>query len=127
MVVDHNGSPRHRRYKAKVANVFRAYGGVAAGDKNDEFTLTTPARRFPLSLDVVAFCCQRMFAVEINGYKGHNTRRAHFKDFHRAEEIKELVKDIECYSFSFWQLKGCPDELIAQELGLKKSIDKVVA
>ena len=118
LVVDHNGSERHKRCKRQVANVFRAYGGTAAGDKDDEFALTTDTRRFPLYLDIVAVLGERVFAVEIDGYKGHKTGLAIKKDKNRMGEIRDAIKDIECYRFAFWQLKGTEDHIIAQELGI---------
>ena len=91
---------------------------MAAGDKDDEFAVLRDAISPPYYIDIIASNNQRVLAIEIDGYIGHSTQRRLFRDMHRTAEIKELVKDIECYRFSFWQLKGCPDELIAEELGL---------
>lgn len=102
-----------------MANVFRSYGGLAAGDKDDEFACATATGRFPLYIDIVAIHNERVFAVEIDGYKGHASKRAIQKDKTRFSEIKDSIKDVECYRFAFWQLKGTSDELIAQELRLK--------
>ena len=115
---DHNGGPRHRRYKRKVANILRQYGYSVAGENDDEFAVQRPGDSPPYFIDVVASNGTRVLAIEIDGHKGHWSRRALLKDRNRAADIKALVKDAEMYRFAFFQLTNMPDEVIAEELGL---------
>jgi len=118
VVSDYNGSDRHKRGKQRLASICRRHGYLAAGDKDDEFVVVRPGGTSCYVIDVIASNGVRVLAIEIDGYKGHSTRRGLLKDMHRTAEICALVKDIECYRFAFWQLANCPDSLIAQELGL---------
>lgn len=118
MVVDHLGSERHKRYKRKVARILRAYGYVVAGDADtdDEFPVFRSACDPPYYLDLCASNGKRILAVEVDGYKGHRSRRNILKDINRTNDIQALVKDIEVFRFAFWQLKDMDDETIAEEL-----------
>lgn len=117
MVSDHNGSDRHKRYKGKVANILRRYGYTVFGDTDDEIAVRREAFEAPYYVDVCACNSQRILIVEIDGYKGHKTRRAILKDTHRANYIKQVLK-CDLYRFAFFQLTGVSDDLIAEELGL---------
>jgi very-short-patch-repair endonuclease len=99
-----------------VANVLRNYGYRVAGDNEDEFSVFRNADSPPYSLDLIASNSTRVIAVEIDGYRGHKSRRRILYDAHRTNELKEIVKDIEVFRFAFWQLKGTDDGTIAKEL-----------
>lgn len=120
MVVDHNGSPRHKLYKGKMANLLRSVGFKAAGDNDDEFAITRHESENPYYVDVCASNDTRDLVIEIHGYEGHNSRRRILHDKNRANEIKALVHNIEYYEFSFWQLKDFEEmtPYILEELGI---------
>lgn len=113
-----NESERHKRYKKKLANILRSKGYQAVGDNDDEAYVLRDGDSLPYFLDVFASNGTRDIAVEIDGYQGHSNRRRILRDAHRTNEIKNIVHNIEIYRFAFWQLKGCEDSLIEQELGL---------
>lgn len=115
-----NESDRHIRYKQKVANILRSKGYQVRGDQDDEFAIIRPEYPYAYFVDLCASNGQRDIVVEIDGYRGHKSRRNILKDAHRFEAIKELIAGVECFRFSFWQLKNCPDELIAEELRLNE-------
>lgn len=117
-MVGYNESQRHKRYKQRVARILRSSGYLVAGDGevDDEFCVFRSADLPPYYLDLCASNGKRVLAVEIDGYRGHKTRRASVKDMWRTADIKSLVKDIEVFRFAFWQLKGMDDATIAEEL-----------
>jgi very-short-patch-repair endonuclease len=99
-----------------VANVLRNNGYRVAGDNEDEFSVFRDENSPPYSLDLVASNSARTIAVEIDGYRGHKSRRRILYDAHRTNELKTLIKDLEVFRFAFWQLKGMDDGTIAEEL-----------
>lgn len=113
-----NESERHLRYKRKVADILRDAGFTVFGDSDDEVAIYRNDTKTPYFIDVCACSDTRIIAVEIDGYRGHNSRRAILRDKHRTNEIKELINNIEFYRFAFFQLKGMDNETIALELGL---------
>ena len=119
MVVDHNGSERHKRYKSKLALLLRRHGYTVFGDHDDEIPIQPDPNSPPYFIDICAVSGSRILCIEVDGYRGHKTRRAILKDSHRtAEIIKALNGKPEFYRFAFWQLKGMDDATIAQELKL---------
>jgi hypothetical protein len=114
-----NESERHKRYKKRLADICRARGFRAIGDNDDEAYVFRNGDSFPYFLDVYASNGERDIAVEVDGYKGHNSRRRILRDKHRTNELKDIVYNLEVYRFAFFQLKGMDDETIALELGLK--------
>lgn len=120
MVVDHNGSERHIRYKSRVASICRRYGYTVWGDRGDEIAIQRDGGKPDFYIDVTAVSGSRILIIEIDGYKGHKTKRAILKDSHRFAEIKEKLNGKpEVFRFGFYQLTpDIPDELIAKELKL---------
>jgi hypothetical protein len=114
-----NESERHKRYKKRLADICRARGFRAIGDNDDEAYVFRNGDSFPYFLDVYASNGERDIAVEVDGYKGHNSRRRILRDKHRTNELKDIVYNLEVYRFAFFQLRGMDDETIALELGLK--------
>jgi hypothetical protein len=92
-----------------------------AGDNEDEFAVFRDADTPPYFVDLCASNSKRVIICEIDGYVGHSSRRKILHDVHRTNELKTLIKDIEVFRFAFFQLKSCPDELIAEELGLNET------
>lgn len=125
MVSDHNGSEMHRRYKRKMANLLRDWGYTVFGDSEDdevevrrdrtELDGNTP----PYYVDVCAVNSSRIVCVEIDGYKGHRTRRAILKDKHRFDYIAKIL-GADVYRFAFYQLMGMDRKTIEEELELTK-------
>jgi len=113
-----NESERHLRYKRKVADILRSRGFTVFGDTDDEVAIYRDDNSPPYFIDVCGCSDTRIIAVEIDGYKGHSSRRRILYNKHRTDEIKKLINNIELYRFAFFQLKGTSDELIAEELGL---------
>src|ERR1051325_7437432 len=117
MVVDHNGSERHKRYKRKVANLLRHFDYTVFGDMDDEVMVCRGRTSPPYYVDLCACNSQGIVVVEIDGYKGHKTRRAILKDKSRLEYIRQRL-NARVFRFAFWQLKNMDDDTIAEELGL---------
>lgn len=114
-----NESQRHLNYKSRVALLLRRHGYTVFGDHDDEIAIRCSPDEPPYYLDICAVSGQRIIICEIDGYKGHKSKRGIFKDTHRTNAIKEKLNGKpEVYRFAFWQLKDVSDELIAQELGL---------
>lgn len=112
-----NESERHLSYKRKVADICRRYGFTVFGDRDDEIPIHYEPTSPPYYLDICAVSGQRILCIEIDGYKGHKSRRAILRDKHRtAAIIKALNGKPEFYRFQFFQLKGMDDGTIAQEL-----------
>jgi hypothetical protein len=112
-----NESDRHLAYKRKVADLCRRHGYTVFGDHDDEIPITCDADSPPYYLDICAVSGQRILCIEIDGYKGHSSRRAIFRDKHRTIAIaKALNGKPEFYRFQFFQLKDMDDGTIAQEL-----------
>lgn len=122
MVSDFNGGERHKRYKRKVADILRRHGYTVFGDRDDEIPVEREAPNPPYYLDLCAICGPRVLAIEIDGHKGHSSKRAILKDKNRFDYIKEKLK-AECYRFAFYQLTDMSDELIEEELGLVSRAD----
>lgn len=101
-----------------MANILRDRGYLVTGDNEDEFEVIRGGDSPSYFVDIAASNNERVIIVEIDGYKGHKSRRAIFKDLYRATEIKAMVKYAEFYRFAFWQLKGTSSEVIAEELKL---------
>ena len=122
LVSDHNGSDRHKRYKSRVANIIRRSGYTVFGDNENEIAIQTDRTKAPYYLDICAVSGSRVVCVEIDGYRGHNSRRSIRKDAHRTTAIIEYFKaqglKAQVYRFAFWQLKDASDQLIAKELQL---------
>lgn len=122
MVVDHNGSERHIRYKQKVADLLRRHGHTVFGDHDDEIPIQPDADTPPYYLDLCALYGKGVTVIEIDGYEGHKSQRAILKDKHRTIAIIQFFKKqgltAKVYRFAFWQLKGMDDATIIQELGL---------
>ena len=114
--MDHNGSPKHRRLKKKMANLLRSKGYQAVGDNDDEAFAIRPDSAYPYFFDVFASNGERSIIVEIDGYKGHNSGRRIRHDQNRTNEIQQIVNHIEVFRFSFWQLKAWPEHEILEEL-----------
>ena len=115
MVSDYLGSDRHKRAKRQVADVLRSKGFEVYGDKDNEFAIIRPEGQGAYYLDVYAFNSKRGIVVEIDGYKGHRTKRAILKDTHRANWIKKMLR-VELYRFNFSQLKDMDNDTIANEM-----------
>lgn len=112
-----NESNRHLSYKRKVADILRRYGYTVFGDNDDEIAVQCDADSPPYYLDICAVSGQRIICVEIDGYKGHSSRRSILRDKHRTIAItKALNGKPEFYRFQFFQLKGMDDGTIAEEL-----------
>lgn len=122
-MVGRNESDRHQRYKRKVADILRCHGYTVFGDRDDEIPVEREWPNPPYYLDLYAIRGPRILAIEIDGYKGHKSKRAILKDKNRLDYIKEKLK-AECYRFAFFQLTDMSDELIEEELGLKPSQSK---
>jgi hypothetical protein len=104
-----------------VADILRHHAFTVFGDHDDEIPVRHDINSPPYFLDICAVSGQRVIVVEIDGYKGHKSRRGILKDSHRtAAIIRALNGKPEVYRFAFWQLKDCEDSLIEQELGLTK-------
>lgn len=116
-----NESERHIRYKQRVAVLLRRHGFTVFGDHDDEIPVQCRPEEPPFYLDICAVSGQRIVIVEIDGYKGHSSKRGILYDTHRTNAIKEKLNGKpEIYRFGFWQLKDTPDELIEEELKLGK-------
>ena len=129
-----NESDRHIRYKQRMANICRRFGYIVFGDRENEIAVRRDeTNEPPYYCDLVAILGTRTIVIEVDGYKGHNSRRNLLRDEHRSDYIKEnLIRNsdlekllrkrlsgkVELYRFGFWQLKDASDELIAQELQL---------
>lgn len=117
-----NESDRHLRYKSKVANLLRRYGHTVFGDHDDEIPIQCEPDAPAYHLDLCALYGKGVVIVEIDGYEGHKSRRAIFKDKHRTAAIIKYFKaqglTAKVYRFAFFQLTGMDDATIAKELGL---------
>jgi hypothetical protein len=117
-----NESDRHIRYKQKVANILRRNGYTCFGDHDDEIAIQCDADAPAYYLDICALYNKRVIVCEIDGYTGHKSQRAIYKDKHRTTAIIKYFKKqglaAEVYRFAFWQLKGMDDDTIKQELQL---------
>lgn len=101
-----------------MADILRRYGYSVSGDLDDEFAVERGTDSFPYYVDLCASNGTRVLVIEIDGHTGHSNRRRILHDTHRTNDIKALIKDIEVFRFAFWQLAKCPDDLIAEELGI---------
>jgi len=112
-----NESERHIRYKSRMALLLRRHGYTVFGDHDDEIPVQCDPNSPPYFIDICAISGQRILCIEIDGYKGHNSRRAIFRDKHRTAAItSKLNGKPEFYRFQFFQLKDMDDETIAEEL-----------
>ena len=102
----------------------RRYGYTCFGDHDDEIAIQPDPNSPPYYLDICAVSGPRILCIEVDGYKGHKSRRAICKDKHRTNEIKSYFKrqgvkgTVEFYRFAFWQLTDIDDATIAEELKL---------
>ena len=127
-MVGTNESERHIQYKGKVANVLRKNGFTVFGDSiirqrdDDEVSIIWSPSEKPYYIDICACGPSGIVLVEIDGYRGHRSRRAICKDKNRTATILDYFSNrgvnARLVRFAFFQLKGASDELIAEELGI---------
>lgn len=99
----------------------RRYGFTVFGDHDDEIPIQCEPNSPPYFIDICAVSGKRILCIEIDGYKGHSSRRAIFRDKHRTAAItRALNGKPEFYRFQFFQLKDIEDKYIIEELGLEK-------
>lgn len=91
------------------------------GDHDDEIPITCEPNAPPYFIDITAVSGKRILCIEVDGYKGHKSRRAIQRDKHREIAIsKALNGKPEFYRFQFFQLTDIEDSYIIEELRLEE-------
>jgi hypothetical protein len=99
--------------------LLRHFDYTVFGDMDDEVMVCRGRTSPPYYVDLCAVSSEGIVVVEIDGYKGHKTRRAILKDKSRLDFIRQKL-NARVFRLAFWQLKGMDDDTIAEELGLAK-------
>jgi hypothetical protein len=120
--VDDKRSERHKRYQTRLANILRQCGFKSVKVEH-RLPYYLPLRngeklKIRYRVDVYGKKRDRVIAIEVDGFMGHKSWRAHAMDELRTRRLQEAYAPIEIYRFTFKQLATWTDEEIAEEMNL---------
>jgi hypothetical protein len=110
-------SDRHDREKKRIAYIANMFNLPSANEVSFPSWSEYHNHTIPYKVDVYIFepTKKRFIIVEVDGFKGHDSRSAYLKDtVRREEDIKNMYGDnIEFYRFTLSELKiATPAEIM---------------